>query len=157
MRKSKYFISYEWDEIDLEGEFYDDEVLLSNTYLNIIHNMPTENKIKFPKKLEIDQASHVTIESKVKWVDQELNHSLATWVPDNYKRPTKSPFVNLGDIDLFQKNFKFYEKSVPISEDDSEDLSSVAVTLNSVKPIRKKDYSVKSKFSSKKITSFKKK
>ena len=62
-----------------------------------------------------------------------------TVIPENYKAQPKMKFVNLGDYDLFSNTNWIYEKSVPISEDESEDLSSFIGNLNSVKPIGKKD------------------
>ena len=139
IRESKYFISADWDEIDLEGEFHDEEVLLSNTYLNIINNMPTDNKSKFPPTVEDIQESPRNTQPKIKWWDRETSKSLVTVIPENYKAQPKMKFVNLGDYDLISNTNWIYEKSVPISEDESEDLSSFIGNLNSVKPIGKKD------------------
>lgn len=135
------FISHDWEEIDLEGKYKNEEILLSNTYLNITHNIQRKNSNKLlsfePEKIEKSD-SDMSQGGKVKWVDQELNQNLATFVPDNFKRNNKSPFINLGELDLYSKNPRFYEKSVPISDVESEDLSSIAVPVSSMKRARKK-------------------
>mmetsp|Transcript_27316 Transcript_27316/g.24197 ORF Transcript_27316/g.24197 Transcript_27316/m.24197 type:complete len:158 (+) Transcript_27316:526-999(+) len=155
MREDKYFISYDWDEIDLEGEFYEEEVLLSNTYLNVINNLPQDNKLKISSKNTEGGHPIKSTEAKIKWGDELPNKSLVIFIPENYKASPKSKFVNLGDFDLVPKRDLLFEKSVPISEDESEDMSSMLGSLSSVKGIRKKDYKVRSRFSNNKILSFK--
>ncbi|CAI2363914.1 unnamed protein product [Moneuplotes crassus] len=134
----KHFISYDWEEIDLEGEYKNEEILLSNTYLNIINNMQKKNTRKASKDDEQDLKSKYSSEPRVKWVDKELNQNLATLVPENFKRNNKSPFISLGEIDPFVKNPKYNEKSVPISDIESEDHSSIAVPRTSIKKVRRK-------------------
>jgi hypothetical protein len=138
------FVSYDWDELDPDGDYYDEEVILSNTYLNIVNNKRIEGrndaKVIKPKTNERSSKSHV------KWVDYEINKNLSIEIPILNKTNTGLPFVNLGDIESVNKSIQLNEKSIPVSAYDSDEASSVAI------PFRK-DYSIKGKFSVRKIPS----
>ena len=139
------FISYQWDELDPESSFVNEEILISNTYLNVLNSFTKEvedkelsgdelEKSLFSKESKIENIFDIKLAKhknkkksfyNVTWVDQELDKDLASEIPEDSKLINRHSGLFLSNEDSKNNDRNAYkmqtEKSIRISENISED------------------------------------
>mmetsp|Transcript_17353 Transcript_17353/g.17041 ORF Transcript_17353/g.17041 Transcript_17353/m.17041 type:complete len:142 (+) Transcript_17353:514-939(+) len=102
---AKLSLSSLLEGFDHQEQYKEEEILLSNTYLNIINTISSKSMRKQSKTDEETLATTHTIEKQVRWVDEELGQDLATFVPDNSQGSSSPPMIRIRAINSFGKNF----------------------------------------------------